>query len=168
MERRLERRYLSSWSINGVKLACKVSAMTLNDSEEELAEPVEFQPMVGKGEPAWDKGPENEGEIFDVSSTFFHLLHGWIPTTSAGPALRWGGRLIVLPSVKSHVRIRRQSPFLSRVPHPYRWVLRIGLVVSARDPTTPAMVLQYTAIPTSSPWRVPAKLCLQVFPSVES
>ena len=43
----------------------------LSDSEEDLAEPVAFQPMVGEGEPEWDKGPENKGEIFDVSSTFF-------------------------------------------------------------------------------------------------
>ena len=43
----------------------------LSDMEEELAEPINFQPMVGEGEPAWDEGPENEGEIFDVSSTFF-------------------------------------------------------------------------------------------------
>ena len=43
----------------------------LSDSEEELAEPVGFQPVVGEGEPEWDEGPENEGEIFDVSSTFY-------------------------------------------------------------------------------------------------
>ena len=43
----------------------------LSDSEEELAEPVGFQLVVGDGEPEWDEGPENEGEIFDVSSTFY-------------------------------------------------------------------------------------------------
>ena len=43
----------------------------LSDSEEELAEPVGFQPVVSEGEPEWDEGPENEGEIFDVSSTFY-------------------------------------------------------------------------------------------------
>ena len=47
----------------------------LSDSEEELAEPVDLQPMVREGEPAWDKGPENEGEIFDVSLTFY-----WAPS----------------------------------------------------------------------------------------
>ena len=43
----------------------------LSDSKEELAEPVGFQPVVGEGEPEWDEGPENEGEIFDVSPTFY-------------------------------------------------------------------------------------------------
>ena len=43
----------------------------LSDSEEELAEPVGFHPVVGEGEPEWDEGPEHEGEIFDVSPTFY-------------------------------------------------------------------------------------------------
>ena len=43
----------------------------LSDSEEELAEPVGFQPVVSEGEPKWDEGPENEREIFDVSLTFY-------------------------------------------------------------------------------------------------
>ena len=50
---------------------CSTLEPILSNSEEELAEPVNFQPMVGEGEPAWDEGPENEGEIFDVSSTFY-------------------------------------------------------------------------------------------------
>ena len=43
----------------------------LSDSEEELAEPVGFHPVVSEGEPEWDEGPEHEGEIFDVSPTFY-------------------------------------------------------------------------------------------------
>ena len=55
----------------------------LSDSEEELAEPVDFQPMVGEGEPAWNEGPENEGEIFDVSSTFFQAP-SWLDPNDVG------------------------------------------------------------------------------------
>ena len=43
----------------------------LSDSEEELAEPVRFQPVVGEGKLEWDEGPENKGEIFDISLTFY-------------------------------------------------------------------------------------------------
>ena len=43
----------------------------LSDSEEELAEPVGFHPVVSEGELEWDEGPEYEGEIFDVSLTFY-------------------------------------------------------------------------------------------------
>ena len=60
--------------------------------------------------------------------------------------------------------MRKQSPSLSQVPHPYRWVLRIGLVVSMRDSTTPVMVLQYVAIPTTLPWRVPTEVLLTGIP----
>ena len=38
---------------------------------KELAEPVGFQLVVSEGEPEWDEGPENEGEIFDISPTFY-------------------------------------------------------------------------------------------------
>ena len=57
-----------------------------------------------------------------------------------------------------------QSPSLSLVPHPYRWVLRIRLVIFMRDSTTPVVVLQYVAIPTSLPWRVTAKVMLTGIP----
>ena len=43
----------------------------LSDEEEELAEPVGFHPVVGEGEPEWDEGPEHEGEVFDISPTFY-------------------------------------------------------------------------------------------------
>ena len=55
----------------------------LSDSEEELAEPVDFQPMVGEGEPTWDEGPENEGEIFDISSTFY-CAPSWLDPNNVG------------------------------------------------------------------------------------
>ena len=55
----------------------------LSDSEEELAESVEFQPVVGEGEPEWDEGPENEGEIFDVSSTFYRAP-SWLDPNDVG------------------------------------------------------------------------------------
>ena len=53
----------------------------LSDSEEELAEPVGFHPVVGEGEPEWDEGPEHEGEVFDVSPTFYPLgARGHLPS----------------------------------------------------------------------------------------
>ena len=54
-----------------------------SNSEEELAEPIEFQPVVGEGEPEWDKGPENEEEIFDVSSTLYHAA-SWLDPNDVG------------------------------------------------------------------------------------
>ena len=87
-------------------------------------------------------------------------LLGWIPTTLAGPVLQQGGRPIVLQSVKSRTRMRKQSPSLSWFPHPYRWVLKIDLIVFVRDSTTAVVVFQYAAIPMSLPWRVPAKVVL--------
>ena len=52
-------------------------APSVSDSEEELAEPVGFHPVVGEGEPEGDEGPEHEGEIFDVSPTFY-----WAPSVT--------------------------------------------------------------------------------------
>ena len=49
----------------------------LSDSEEELAEPVNFQPMVSEGD------PENEGETFDVSSTFYQAP-SWLDPNDVG------------------------------------------------------------------------------------
>ena len=56
---------------------------TLSGSEEELAESVAFQPMVGEGELTWDKGPENKGEIFDVSLTFYRAP-SWLDPSDIG------------------------------------------------------------------------------------
>ena len=136
----------------------------LSDSEEELAEPIEFQPVVGEGEPEWDEGPENEGEIFDVSLTFYRAP-SWLDSNNVGRSdTPTGWRPIVFQSVKSRTRTRKQSPSLSLVPHPYRWVLRIRLVIFMRDSTTPVVVLQYVAIPTSLPWRVTAEVMLTGIP----
>ena len=70
----------------------------LSDSEEELAEPIGFQPVVGEGEPEWDEGPENEGEIFDVSSTFYHAP-SWLDPSDVGESTTPTGSQAYSPPV---------------------------------------------------------------------
>ena len=136
----------------------------LSDSEEELAEPVKFQPMVGEGEPEWDEGPENKGEIFDVSSTFYRAP-SWLNPNNIGRSNTPTGWQAYSPPVS---QVPNENEEAIPVPEPgsssYRWVLKIGLVVFVRDSTTPVVVLQYIAIPTSLPWRVPAEVMLTGIP----
>ena len=140
----------------------------LNDSEEELAEPVGFQPVVGEGEPEWDKGPEHEGEVFDISPTFYHAPSSLDPN-DVGESTTPTGWQAYSPPISQALNKNEEaipvpepdSPSLSVGTLNQACRLHEGLNFSGRG--SPVRGHPYVIALEGS-----RRACLQVFPSAES
>ena len=107
---------------------CSTLEPILSDSEEELAEPVGFQPVVGEGEPQWDKGPENEGEIFDVSSTFYRAP-SWLDPNDVGESTTPTGWQAYSPPVS---QVPSENEEAIPIPEPGSPSVLVGTLNQAR------------------------------------
>ena len=100
----------------------------LSDSEEELAEPVGFHPAVGEGEPEWNEGPEHEGEIFDISPTFYQAPSSLDPNDVRESSTPTGWQAYSLPISQAPNENKEAIP----VPEPSSPSLSVGTLNRAR------------------------------------
>ena len=103
-------------------------APSVSDEEEELAEPVGFHPVVGEGELEWDEGPEHEGEIFDISPTFYQAPSSLDPNNISESTTPTGWQAYSPPISQAPTENEEAIP----VPEPCSPSLSVGTLNRAR------------------------------------